>query len=119
MTTVTDHLSTLISQSSSILLELKSNTFSVDELSSKMDKRDETIELLTAQHDEIDKEMISDKDRDTIQSLFDKFERLNSKIDKALKDALRTSRENLASATTKRKADDKYLTQSKPDISKF
>lgn len=84
-----------------------------------MDLRDNTIQELTSHKDEINDQMVNDEDREEIKSLFDKFERLNSKIDKALKEALKTSREDLASATTKRKADDKYRFQSKPDISHF
>ena len=119
MSSVTEHLSTLVSQSSSILSELKSDSLSVEGLASKMDMRDTTIQLLDAHRDELNDTTISNEDRDEIKSLFDKFERLNTKIDRALKEALRESRENLAAATTKRKADDKYRHLASPDISHF
>lgn len=116
---VIEHLGTLVSQSSTILGELNSDSLSVEELSSKMELRDNTIDLLDAHRDELNVNTISDSDRDEIKSLFDKFERLNVKIDRALKSALRESRENLAAATTKRKADDKYRVLAKPDITHF
>jgi len=116
---VIEHLDTLVSQSSTILGELKSDALSVEGLSSKIELRDNTIELLDAHRDELNNNMISDEDRDEIKSLFDKFERLNKKIDTALKSALRESRENLAAATTKRRADDKYHVLAKPDITHF
>lgn len=118
-TNVIDHLSTLVSHSSTILGELKSEAMSVEELSSKMELRDNTIQLLDAHRDELNDSDINDADREKIKSLFDKFERLNKKIDTALKSALRESRENLAAATTKRKADDKYRVLAKPDITHF
>lgn len=119
MPSVTEHLSTLVSQSSNILSELKSDPLSVEELALKMDLRDNTIQMLEAHKEDLNKSNISDEDRDEIKSFFDKFERLNTKIDQALKDALCKSRENLAAATTTRKADDKYRVLARPDVSHF
>ncbi|WP_340103564.1 hypothetical protein [Rhodohalobacter sp. 8-1] len=119
MSSITEHLSTLVSQSSSILSDLNSDLLSVEELASKMDLRDNTIRMLDAHKEDLNNSSFSDEDREEIKSLFDKFERLNSKIDRALKDALNKSRENLAAATTTRKADDKYRVLAKPDITHF
>lgn len=119
MKDITDHLSKLVSQSSSILGELKSDSFSIEELSVKMDLREDTIHQLDTLKDELNASTVSDEDRDKINSLFNKFERLNTKIDKALKDSLRESRETLAAASNKRKADDKYRVLAKPDITHF
>jgi predicted nucleic acid-binding Zn-ribbon protein len=119
MNTLTEHLKKLVSQTSSILSELRSDTLSVEGLSSKMDVREETIHQLNTLTDDINDTVINDKDRDKISSLFDKFERMNTKIDQALKNALRESRENLTTASNKRKADDKYRVHGKPDISHF
>jgi len=84
-----------------------------------MDVRDDTIHQLDALKGDINDTMISDEDRDKIRSLFNKFERMNTKIDDALKDTLRQSREDLTTASNKRKADDKYRVLGKPDISHF
>lgn len=119
MNTLINHLNKLVSQSSSILGELKSDSFSVENLASKMDLRDETINQLDDLKDELNASTVSDEDRKIISSLFDKFERLNTKIDKVLKDSLRESRETLAAASSKRKADDKYRVLAKPDITHF
>lgn len=119
MNSVTDHLSELVSQTSNILGELKSESFSLEELASKMDLRDGTIHQLDTLKDDLNASMVSDEDREKISSLFNKFERLNIKIDNALKDALRESRETLAAASNKRKADDKYHVLTKPDITHF
>lgn len=119
MDKVTDQLSKLVSQTSSILGALKSDSFSVDELTVKMDLREDTIQQLDALKDELNTSMVSDEDREQISSLFNKFERLNTKIDNALKDSLRKSRETLAAASNKRKADDKYRVLTTPDITHF
>ena len=84
-----------------------------------MELRYNTIQMLDTHRDELNDKVINDQDRDEIKSLFDKFERINVKIDRELKSALRESRENLAAATTKRKADDKYRVLAKPDITHF
>jgi septin family protein len=119
MNSVTEHLSKLISQTSSILYELRSDTLSIEGLSSKMDVRDKTIHELNALKGDLNDTMICDEDRDKIRSLFDKFERMNTKIDEALRNALRESRENLTAASKKRRANDKYRVLGKPDISHF
>lgn len=119
MNSATDHLSKLVSQTSSILGELKSDSFSLEGLESKMNLREETISKLDTLKDELNASVVSNEDRDKISSLFDKFERLNAKIETALRDALRESREKLATASNKRKADDKYRVLAKPDITHF
>lgn len=119
MNVLTEHLNTLILQSDSILSELKKENLSVEFIESQMDAREQTVNELAAVKTDFDEIKLSEQDRNLIRNLFDKFEDLNTKINRSLQEALRESRENLTAASKKRKADDKYHVLAKPDITHF
>lgn len=119
MNVLTEHLNTLILQSESILSELNKDNLEIEFIESEMDAREQTVSELAAVKTNFDESKLSDHDRDLIRTLFDKFEDLNTKINRSLQEALRESRENLTTASKKRKADDKYHVLAKPDITHF
>lgn len=119
MNVLTKKLNTLILQSNSILNELKKDTLSVEFIETEMDAREQTVSELVAIKTDLDESKLSEQDRDLNRTLFDKFEDLNTKINRSLQEALRESRENLTAASKKRKADDKYHILAKPDITHF
>lgn len=119
MDSLIDSLSKLVLQSTTILSELKSDSMSIDMLAEKMDARNGTIQEIEAIKNDVNESMVNDEDRAYIRSLFDKYERINKLIDKALKEALRENREELTAASKLRKADDKYRVQSVRDMSHY
>jgi len=119
MSSVKQQLEKLIGESNEMLSELQSDAPSVDLIQTRMDDREKTIRELGSAAEGFDINQLTGAERDSVQTLFNTFEEVNKEIDTALKHVLRESRENLSSATKKRKADDKYRVLEKPDISYF
>lgn len=119
MSNIKKYLNKLISQSSTVLSELNRENPEYDKVKEKLDRREYLIQEFGTLAAEFNKNSLSDNEQEVIQSLFDKFEHLNKKIEDALQSALRESREKLSSATKKRKAAEKYQSSATPNLTHF
>ena len=119
MNQLTDLLNQLTSQSKKILGELNKQPLSLATVEAAIEERQATIQLLSQLDPQQEREKLSEREEQIVTSLFSTFERVSSDINSGLTHALNESRETLASATKKRKADDKYRVISQPDITHF
>lgn len=112
-------MKTLNALSKEILSGLNSETVSLESVEKKMAERKAIIQSLINISPSQRRGEMTESEEEIAKTLFSTFETLSNDINTALKDALNESRETLATAAKKRKADDKYRVISQPDITHF
>lgn len=112
-------LNILVKQSKEILGELNSESASLESVEEAMAQRKDTIGTLISLPPVQSRESLTQHEEEVAKNLFSTFEQLSKDINSTLTKAINESRETLASATKKRKADDKYRVISQPDITHF
>ncbi len=93
-----------------ILIQLDNDEPSGPMIQREMNQRQLVIQKLSQSIDSTDIDTLSEKERKTLLRFFDEFEMLDREIQAKLKELLNKQKVNLASASSKRKAEDEYFT---------
>lgn len=117
--TVQQELQQLNLASRSILTELEKEELSLDHVQHVLDRREVSIRELGILSRTFNAQELPKEKQVAIQSLFNDFMALNKRIQNRLGATLDQYRENLADATKRREAEDKYNALKTPDISYF
>ena len=119
MKTVAGQLGIINSLSKEILTELEKDTPSVEEITDRMEERNNYIETLDPLIQTTNIESLSDLEKTNLDELFNQFMEINTTIRKNLKESLTEHEINLASATKVRKAEESYTLSDNRDLSYF
>lgn len=110
----------LIQRSRDILSELQDgDEIFFDLLQEHLEVRQDTIKQMDLLIKNMEGMDLSADEVESLQSLFGEFSDINQNINSELNNTLTQTRQNLASATKRRKAEDGYHILEKPDITYY
>lgn len=110
----------LIQRSRDILSELQDgDEIFVDLLQEHLDVRQDTINQMDLLIKNMEGMDLSTDEVESLKSLFGEFSDINQTINSELNNTLTQTRQNLTSATKRRKAEDGYHILKKPDITYY